>query len=35
MSLFSMQAGITSIILPAEDVKKIAAQAPPVKDESK
>jgi len=35
MSLFSMQAGITSILLPAEDVKKIAAQAPAAKEESK
>jgi len=35
MSLFSMQGGITSIILPAEDVKKVAAQAPAVKEEAK
>jgi len=35
MGLFSMQGGITSIILPAEDVKKIAAQAPAAKEEAK
>jgi len=33
--LFGMQGGITSILLPAEDVKKIAAQAPEAKDDSK
>ena len=35
MGLFSLQGGITSIILPAEDVKKVATQAPAVKEETK
>jgi len=33
--MFSMQGGITAIILPADDVKKIAAQAPAVKEGTK
>ncbi|MCI0541393.1 MAG: serine protease [Verrucomicrobiales bacterium] len=35
MSLFSMPAGMTPMILPAEDVKKIAAQVPAMKEEAK
>jgi S1-C subfamily serine protease len=35
MGLFGMQNGVTSILLPAEDVKKIAAQATAVKEEAK
>jgi S1-C subfamily serine protease len=35
MGLMSAQRGVTAIILPAEDVKKVAAQAPAVKEESK
>ena len=34
-SLFNMQSAITAILLPAEDIKKVAAQVPSAKDESK
>jgi len=34
-SLFNMQSAITAILLPAEDVKKVAAQVPPAKEEQK
>jgi len=33
--LFGAQGGITGILLPAEDVKKVASQAPAVKEEQK
>jgi len=35
MNLFSSQAGMTPIIMPAEDVKKVAAQVPATKEEAK
>ncbi|HMC27656.1 MAG TPA: serine protease [Verrucomicrobiae bacterium] len=34
-SLFNMQSAITAILLPAEDVKKVAAQVPAAKEEQK
>jgi len=32
--LFGAQGGVTAILLPAEDVRKVAAQVPPLKDEA-